>query len=311
VTEEPTPLRRALEHELEQTHGVERDEAAARAARMEGAVRGRFATWVRRELTLQRRDERGERRRAARERAVAGVADEQIERLSLNIRLQHGLMAISVVLLVLTGIPLKFHESGWARALIGLFGGPDVSPIVHRVGAVGLITVGLWHLAYITLFREGRWNLMHLLPRPKDAVDAFQQIKFYLGLTDERPKFDRFSYIEKFDYWAVYWGMVIMIGSGTVLWFTDFWLRWAPKWATDIAKEAHSDEALLATLAIVIWHFYNVHLNPHKFPMNKTFINGMISAREMIEEHPLEYERLMKERRSQPEHPADPRRGQS
>jgi hypothetical protein len=96
-----------------------------------------------------------------------------------------------------------------------------------------------------------------------------------------------------------------------VLWFTDFWLRWAPKWATDIAKEAHSDEALLATLAIVIWHFYNVHLNPHKFPMNKTFINGMISAREMIEEHPLEYERLMKERRSQPEHPADPRRGQS
>jgi cytochrome b subunit of formate dehydrogenase len=288
VTEQPTPLRRALEEELEHSHGLDRDEAASRAARMEGAVRGRFATWVRRELTLQRRDERGERRRIARAQAAAGVADEQIERLSLNIRLQHGLMAVSVVLLVLTGIPLKFHESGWARALISLFGGPDVSPIVHRVGASGLITVGLWHLAYITLFREGRWNLMHLLPRPKDAVDAFKQIKYYLGLSDEQPRFDRFSYIEKFDYWAVYWGMVIMIGSGTVLWFTDFWLRWAPKWAADIAKEAHSDEALLATLAIVIWHFYNVHFNPHKFPMNRTFITGKISELEMREEHPLD-----------------------
>ena len=91
--------------------------------------------------------------------------------------------------------------------------------------------------------------------------------------------------------------MVIMIGSGTMLWFTDFWLRHIPKWVTDIAKEAHSDEALLATLAIVIWHFYNVHFNPHKFPMNRTFITGMISEREMIEEHPLEYERIMRERR--------------
>jgi len=297
VTEQPTPLRRAIEHELEQAHGLDRNEAATRAARMEGAVRDRSATWVRRELRLQRGDERGARRREARAHAAAEVADEQFERLSLNIRLQHGLMAISVILLVLTGIPLKFHESGWARALIGLFGGPDVSPIVHRVGAVGLIVVGFWHLVYITLFREGRWNFLHLLPRPKDAVDAFKQIRYYLGLTDERPRFDRFSYVEKFDYWAVYWGMVIMIGSGTVLWFTDFWLRWAPKWATDIAKEAHSDEALLATLAIVIWHFYNVHFNPHKFPMNRTFLDGKISARDMIEEHPLEYERMMSERR--------------
>ena len=297
MTEQPTPLRRAIEHELEQAHGLDRNEATTRAARMEGAVRDRFATWVRRELRLQRGDERGERRREARAHAAAEVADEQFERLSLNIRLQHGLMAISVILLVLTGIPLKFHESGWARALIGLFGGPDVSPIVHRVGAVGLIVVGFWHLVYITLFREGRWNFLHLLPRPKDAVDAFKQIRYYLGFTDERPKFDRFSYVEKFDYWAVYWGMVIMIGSGTVLWFTDFWLRWAPKWATDIAKEAHSDEALLATLAIVIWHFYNVHFNPHKFPMNRTFLDGKISARDMIEEHPLEYERMMSERR--------------
>ena len=297
MTEQPTPLRRAIEHELEQAHGLDRNEATTRAARMEGAVRDRFATWVRRELRLQRGDERGARRREARAHAAAEVADEQFERLSLNIRLQHGLMAISVILLVLTGIPLKFHESGWARALIGLFGGPDVSPIVHRVGAVGLIVVGFWHLVYITLFREGRWNFLHLLPRPKDAVDAFKQIRYYLSLTDERPKFDRFSYVEKFDYWAVYWGMVIMIGSGTVLWFTDFWLRWAPKWATDIAKEAHSDEALLATLAIVIWHFYNVHFNPHKFPMNRTFLDGKISARDMIEEHPLEYERMMSERR--------------
>ena len=156
------------------------------------------------------------------------------------------------------------------------------------------------------LFTRTGWrNFMQIVPKPRDAVDAFKQISYYLGRSDERPRFDRFSYIEKFDYWAVYWGMVIMISTGITLWFTDFFLRHFPKWATDIAKEAHSDEALLATLAIIIWHFYNVHLNPHKFPMNKTFITGKISEREMIEEHPLEYERLLADERAAAE-PAEP-----
>jgi formate dehydrogenase subunit gamma len=301
VSEHETSLQHAVADELREAHGLSPEEAADRAARMEGPLRRRFSTWVRRELTIQRASEKDERRARAHEEETAQVPEEEFERLSLNIRLQHITMAVSVVVLIFTGLPLKFHESAWAKAIIDLLGGPDVSPLIHRAAATGLIIAGLWHLVYIVATREGRWNFMQLMPKPKDALDAFQQIRFYLGRTDKRPRFDRFSYVEKFDYWAVYWGMVIMIGSGTVLWFTNFFLRYFPKWATDIAKEAHSDEALLATLAIVIWHFYNVHLNPHKFPLNRTFITGKISAHEMLEEHPLEYERLMKQRKEESE----------
>jgi len=297
VSERDDALRDAVAGELERAHRLSPAEAAERARRMESRMRSRFATWVRRELTIQRRQEKTAARLDEHVEAATATTGEVFVRLSLELRLQHALMALSVILLVVTGLPLKFHESAWAKPIIAFFGGPDFSPIFHRIAATGLIIAGLWHLVFIIATREGRRTLVQLIPMPQDARDAWQQIRYYLGRTGERPRYNRFSYVEKFDYWAVYWGMVIMIGSGTMLWFTEFFLRHIPKWVTDIAKEAHSDEALLATLAIVIWHFYNVHLNPHKFPMNKTFITGKITEREMIEEHPLEYERIMEERR--------------
>ncbi len=297
MRERDDTLRDALADELERAHRLSAEEASELAARMEERLRPRFATWVRRELTIQRRREKVAVRHEARGASAIAATGEEFVRLSLELRLQHALMALSVILLVVTGLPLKFHESAWAKPIIAFFGGPDFSPIFHRIAATGLIIAGLWHLVFIVATREGRRTFLQLIPMPQDAKDAWQQIKYYLGRTGERPKYDRFSYVEKFDYWAVYWGMVIMIGSGTMLWFTEFFLRHIPKWVTDIAKEAHSDEALLATLAIVIWHFYNVHLNPHKFPMNRTFITGKVSEQEMIEEHPLEYERIMEERR--------------
>ena len=286
-------LHEAIVEELKSSHGLPASTAEQRATEMEPRLRRRFGKWVRRELLiLGRGQERQRQKKSAHGPLPPGVEDREFERLSLNVRLQHVTMALSVIVLIVTGLPLKFHSYAISQAIIGFFGGPDVSPIVHRVAASFLIFAGLWHLLYISATREGRQNFKLLLPGPKDAVDAFKQIRYYLGKSDERPRFDKFSYIEKFDYWAVYWGMVIMIGSGLVLWFTNVFLRYFPKWFTDIAKEAHSDEALLATLAIVIWHFYNVHFNPHQFPMNKTFITGKISAHDMIEEHPLEYERI-------------------
>ncbi len=291
MTDNPTPLKKAVTEQLQSAHGLDAETAARRAADMESRLAPRFATWVRRELSILESRER-RRRRAEAPRRTAVEGGREFQRFSLNVRLQHAVMAVSVIFLILTGLPLKFAEAGISKAIIDLFGGPDVSPIVHRVAASFLIAVGLWHLAYITATREGRSTFMLLLPRPQDAIDAWRQISYFLGRTDERPRFDKFSYVEKFDYWAVYWGMVIMIGSGTVLWFTNQFLKVFPKWFTDIAKEAHSDEALLATLAIVVWHFYNVHFNPHKFPMSRTFITGRVSEHEMVEEHPLEYERI-------------------
>ena len=236
--------------------------------------------------------------RLAREAAVVESEPEGqrfFVRLPLALRLQHFVLLSSCIILILTGLPIKFHDTAWAAFMFDLMGGIQSSALIHRIGAVGLIAVGLVHLAYLVLTFGGRLDFLNLIPGPKDARDLVQMIRYFLGRTDERPRFGRFSYVEKFDYWAVYWGTVIMVGTGAMLWFENLSLSILPKYMLDIAKEAHSDEALLATLAIIIWHFYNVHFSPRTFPMNKVWLTGRISEEDMIEEHPLEYERLIRE----------------
>ncbi len=238
------------------------------------------------------------------ERRSQGVAapKREYQRFSLNFRIQHVVLFCSCIVLILTGLPIKFHDTSWAAAMFSLMGGIQTSALLHRIGAVGLIGVGLYHLVYTGVLAEGRRNFLALVPGPKDLRDAALMIRYFLGRTEERPRFGRFSYVEKFDYWAVYWGMIIMCGSGLMLWFENDTMRLFPKYVFDIAKEAHSDEALLATLAIIIWHFYNVHFNPHKFPMNKVWITGRMSEEEMHHEHPLELEEIQRrERREEAE----------
>jgi cytochrome b subunit of formate dehydrogenase len=224
----------------------------------------------------------------------------EFERFSWNFRAQHWVLLASCLILIITGLPLKFHEARISQLFFDLVGGVGTSTLLHRIGAVGLMVVGGYHLFYLVAFREGRKNFLKLLPVPQDVRDFFQMVRYFLGWSEAEPRFGRFSYVEKFDYWAVYWGMVIMIGSGLILWFLETSLRFLPKFAADIAREAHSDEGLLATLAIIIWHFYNVHLNPEHFPMNRTFLTGRISEDEMRRHHPLEYEELMAARALRP-----------
>lgn len=221
-------------------------------------------------------------------------AGELFYRFGAIIRAQHFVLAVSMVLLILSGLPIRFHDSVIFKFVIFLLGGIHNSTFLHRMGATGLAAVCLWHVGWLALTRTGRREFIALLPGPKDLKDVFQNIKYFLRLSNEKARFDRFSYIEKFDYWAVYWGVVVMIGSGLLLWFQDITLRFLPKYVLDIAKEMHRDEALLATLAIVIWHMYNAHLNPHKFPGTLVIWNGLMTKEEMIEEHPLEYEKRLK-----------------
>jgi formate dehydrogenase subunit gamma len=225
------------------------------------------------------------------ERVVPLVGGERMfERFGRNFRYQHMLMFTSVVLLIITGIPLKFPTYGISKFIIlDLFGGIQNSTVIHRVAAVGLIIVGAWHFGYIILSRMGRRDFFLMIPRPSDAKDAFYTILFFLGKRPVGPKFHRFSFIEKFDYWAVYWGMVVMIGSGLILWFKEMF----SKGLFDIAREAHSDEGLLATLAIIIWHFYNVHFNPDVFPMSWVWWHGKLSESQMKHHHPLEYAEIL------------------
>lgn len=229
-----------------------------------------------------------------RDMKMAVAEGKVLYRFGVNIRAQHFLMAASVFLLIISGLPLRFHDSVVFKFIIFLLGGIHNSTFLHRVAASGLMVVCVWHIGWLILTKEGRREFWELLPKPKDVFDIVQNIRYFLRLSHEKARFDRFSYIEKFDYWAVYWGVVVMIGSGLLLWFQDIVLRVLPKFILDIAKEMHRDEALLATLAIVVWHMYNAHLNPHKFPGTLVIWNGLMTKEEMLDEHPLEYEKLAK-----------------
>ncbi|MEN3044643.1 MAG: cytochrome b/b6 domain-containing protein [Candidatus Hydrothermales bacterium] len=262
---------------------------------LEGKLREKIKSEIKKKYKAEFEKIKREREKKEREKRELREGEYFI-RFSLNVRLQHFFLATGVLILIITGLPIKFHDALWAKVFFKLIGGIQVSRLLHRIGAVILIFVSVWHMLYLVFTKEGRMNFFELLPRKKDFKDFFQNIKFFLGLSKEPPKFGRFSYIEKFDYWAVYWGMVIMVSTGIILWFHNFFLGILPKFVIDIAKEAHSDEALLATLAILIWHFYNAHFNPDVFPFNPTIFTGKISKERMIKEHPLEYEKIIKEK---------------
>jgi cytochrome b subunit of formate dehydrogenase len=274
----------------------------ARAAELREKIRQRVRAEMEREERIRTAAERrAEERRLREERRKEKRHEEgeTFQRFNRNFRFQHMVMFSSVIILIITGMPIKFPDFILSRFFINLWGGINNSTLVHRIGALMLIYFMVHHLLYSILSREGRRDFVLLIPMPKDLRDAVQNIRYFLGKVKDKPKFGRFSYIEKFDYWAVYWGCIIMIGSGAFLWGESIVLKYLPKFALDIAHEMHSDEALLATLAIVIWHFYNVHFNPERFPGTLMWWHGQISEHEIKEEHPLEYEEIMARRAKQ------------
>ena len=171
-----------------------------------------------------------------------------------------------------------------------------------------LIGLSIYHVLYCMLSDQGHNDLKALMPKKKDFTDFLDLLKFNFGLSQRRPQFDKFSFAEKFEYMAVVWGSAIMIATGLCLWFVEAAIALFPKWVLDIVAVIHSYEAILAFLAVVIWHFYNVHLNPEVFPMSKLWITGKISKSELMEHHPLEYERIMRKRgATSDEHVMEPR----
>jgi len=221
-------------------------------------------------------------------------------RFSLGQRLLHGLLIVSFLGLVATGMPLRYHQAAWAVWLSHTLGGFRVMGFFHRSFAV-LLTVcfliHLFHIAYRTWIRKERgilWGADSLVPQSRDLTEFFQHIKWFLGL-GPRPAFDRFTYWEKFDYWAVFWGMAIIGASGYVLWFHTFFSKLLPGWIFNVALLIHGEEALLAAGFIFTIHFFNTHLRPEKFPMDLVIFTGRIGEEELRQERPAEYERLRRE----------------
>ncbi len=157
-----------------------------------------------------------------------------------------------------------------------------------------MVTVSLYHIFYISATTRGRQLVKDLFPRLQDFKDAIGIAMFNLGISKEKPKLDRFSYVEKAEYWALVWGTIVMTATGIIMWFDNTFMGLFTKLGWDIARTVHYYEAWLAFLAIVVWHFYFVIFNPDVYPMNLAWWKGTISEEEMAEEHPLEYERLNK-----------------
>ena len=243
--------------------------------------------------------------------------DEDFVRMGRNERLQHMLVIVTFVLLILTGLPLllpRMRVFHWVFSAQKSF---YIRGLIHRAAAIGLIAAAVWHVIWTLFTPDGRRNIRDMRPRFKDARDALQALGYDLGLTgflhrhglgrkffarhpfwlfESAPLSDRFSFVEKFEYWSLVWGTIIMIVSGFFMWRVDISLRLFPLWVHQIFVLVHGYEAVLALLAILTWHMYNAHLNPEDFPMSRVWLDGKMSGREMRLRHPLEYQRIHEER---------------
>jgi cytochrome b subunit of formate dehydrogenase len=214
-------------------------------------------------------------------------------------RVLHGFLMLSFLGLAATGLPLLFSDEPWARAMTRFLGSFEVAGWMHRVCALLLIAVFSVHLS-----RIGRrlikgdysvlWGPTSMVPRLRDVTDFVGHIRWFVGM-GPRPKFDRYTYWEKFDYWAVFWGMGIIGFSGLLLWFPVMFAHIVPGWVFNIAMMVHGEEALLAVGFIFTMHFFNGHLRPEKFPMDTVIFTGRVSLEEFREERPEEFARLNRE----------------
>ncbi len=215
-------------------------------------------------------------------------------------RLLHLLMLISFFTLALTGMTLKFAYMGWAQGLAWILGGFETMGVLHRLGGITLFViffVHLWDVWRKKKRSEGTW--LELITGPnsilfnkRDLKEVVQSVKWFFGLGD-RPSYGRYTYWEKFDYFAVFWGVMIIGSTGLVLWFPEFFTHIIPGWSVNVATIIHSDEALLAVGFIFTIHFFNTHFRPDKFPIDPVIFTGRLTIDELKFDKPGEYEHLV------------------
>jgi formate dehydrogenase gamma subunit len=222
--------------------------------------------------------------------ALRRQAYRPILRMSSRQRFQHWMLLISFLVLVLTGFALKYPDS-WLAAILG--GNEAFRRVTHRIAGVLMLATGFFHIYYVLFNAEGRRAFRDMLPCRKDIADLVQALRYYATGASSRPRFDRFNYGEKAEYWAVLWGTIIMGITGLMVWFKVAVFGFLPKWVIDVALTIHFYEAILATLAILVWHFYSVIFDPDVYPLNWAVLDGRVSREYYKEEHELDYERIM------------------
>jgi formate dehydrogenase gamma subunit len=227
-------------------------------------------------------------------RAKARLQKQQktIQRFDAQWVVQHILIFISFTILVITGFALKFPNAGWARFLTSIGFTERIRSVTHRVAAIILISAGVYHLLYLFFSRHAKGELKSLLPNINDLRQFFVNMKHHLGLTKEKPDFDRYGYVEKAEYWALVWGTVIMAATGFVLWFPTAATFVLPAWIVKVSETIHYYEAWLATLAIALYHMFFAIFHPEDYPMNLTGFTGKMTEEEAKERYPAWYRKI-------------------
>jgi cytochrome b subunit of formate dehydrogenase len=213
---------------------------------------------------------------------------ETYTRFPVSQRLEHWLMTLSFVTLAVTGLPQRYALSFWSDPVISALGGIETVRIIHRLAATVFVLATLWHFVAIAYRVYVLRVRLSMLPTLKDVTDFLDAVRYNLGMARQHPKFPRFSFAEKMEYWAVIWGAVLMGLTGFMLWNPIATTRFLPGVVIPAAKTAHSAEAVLAVLAVIIWHFYWVHLRT----FNKAIFTGKLTREQMLEEHAGELEEL-------------------
>jgi cytochrome b subunit of formate dehydrogenase len=214
-------------------------------------------------------------------------------------RAAHLIFLLTTMTLVLTGMTALYASSFWAPTVARLFGGPRVLATIHHTCAALFLTVFAVHVTVMAVRlvvlrqRPFRWfGPDSLVIRWQDFIDALAMFRWFFGL-GPRPKFDRWTYWEKFDYWAVFWGVTVIGGSGCLLYFRVTVARFLPGYVFNVATIFHGEEAILAAVFLFTVHFFNNHFRPDKFPLDTVMFTGAVSLEELKREHAVQYERLM------------------
>jgi formate dehydrogenase gamma subunit len=209
----------------------------------------------------------------------------QVRRMRTDEVWQHLLLTLSFIALVITGFALRYDRSGFARFFFGWDRGFEIRGLVHRIAAIVFMFTVVWHVVFLSTVR-GRTFIRDMMPVRRDFKFFLERILYNLGRRRSSPRFGRFSYVEKAEYWALVWGTVVMILTGIMLWFDNWFIQFLPKGVLDVALVIHYWEAWLATLAILVWHMYSTVFNPHVYPMNPSWLTGMMPETMYEYEHP-------------------------